>query len=84
MLDQPVTEADWQAEDDARTLARAEVIKNDQSRLTKAQQAANKIAEREMKEASAMKKVAGRKVTNTNGSQGSKKPSGPYNVFQKI
>jgi len=48
----------WQAEDDARTLQMAEVIRNDPKRLKKAQEAAKKLAEEKRKEADAIAKVA--------------------------
>jgi len=50
---------DW----DARTLAEAEVIKADESRLTAAKLAALKLAEVKKEEANAMKKVAGQRVS---------------------
>lgn len=57
-----IDENDWQAEDDARTIARAEAIKGDPERLKKAQDAAAKIAERERLEQEAMQKLAGAKM----------------------
>ena len=92
----PRTEAEWQAEYDAETLARAEVIKNDVGRFDKAQIAAGKIAEREKEEAAAMTKVAGRKRPSGSGSgsggtkqksqrnSGGRVAGGNHNVFQKI
>ena len=58
MVDQPVTEAEWQAQADANTLAEAEVIKGDEARLKKAQEAAKKIADEQRERAAAMSKVA--------------------------
>jgi len=58
MYDMPMSDNDWQAEDDARTLSEAEVIKSDASRLSKAEAAAKTISERKQKEAEAMKKIA--------------------------
>ena len=55
----PKTDADYEAKWDAETLAKAELIKNDASRLEKAQVAAGKIAEQEREEANAMARVAG-------------------------
>ena len=49
----------WQAENDARTLADAKVIMTDSKRLSAAKKAAESIADKQMKEAKAMKKVAG-------------------------
>ena len=80
----PKTEAQWQAEDDARTLAQAEVIKQDQARLANARNAAAKIAAREREEANAMSKVAGRAVKSNDPNQKEKKGKSGYNVFEKI
>ena len=55
------TEADWQAEDDAQTLARAEQIKEDKARLTAAQQAAKRLLKEEEERTRGMRKVARRK-----------------------
>ena len=52
------TEAQWQAEYDADTLARAEMIKSDPKRLAAASKAAAAKVEKEKKEAAAMAKVA--------------------------
>ncbi len=84
------TEAEWQAEYDAETLARAEVIKNDDARLDRAQIAAGRIAEKEREEANAMSKVAGskRKPPSSGGKRTSGTGAGTinnsHNVFQKI
>lgn len=50
-------EAAWRASSDARTLAEANAIMNDSSRLKKAQAAAKKEYESTMKSAGAMKNV---------------------------
>jgi len=55
-------QSDW----DARTLAEAEVIKADVSRLAAAKVAAVKLAEMKKDEADAMKKVAGQRVSKPN------------------
>ncbi len=55
-------EDDWQAEDDARTIARAEAIKADPERMKKAMEAAKRIAERERIEKEAMQKLADAKM----------------------
>ena len=52
---------EWQAEDDARTLATARIIYDDPGRLERAQQKAKKMAEEKKEEANAMGKVAGSK-----------------------
>lgn len=83
--EQPKTEAEWQAEDDARTLAQAEVIKQDKARLEKAQSAAEKIAAEERERAKAMAKVAGKKSSKP--SEGIKQKSGTvgtFNTFKRI
>ena len=54
----PKSEADWEAECDARTLSEAEVIKKDEGRLKKAQTAAERLAKEAADKAAAMKKVA--------------------------
>lgn len=51
-------EKEWMAQDDMRTLARAEEIKADKQRLSKAKQVGNKMAKEKMQEAKAMQKVA--------------------------
>lgn len=48
----------WRAEDDARTLAYAQEIAEDKSRLTKAKRAAQKMASDTAKRAQAMLKVS--------------------------
>ena len=53
-------EAKWRAEDDARTLMRAEEVRQDRARMHKAQQAAQQLATEKQKEAQAAKKVAKR------------------------
>jgi hypothetical protein len=50
-------EMKWRAEDDARTLAEANVIKNDKKRLAAAQQVANKMAEDAAVRAATLKQV---------------------------
>ena len=58
---QPKSDAQWQAEGDADTLARAEMIKNTPARLGKAKTAAKRMAVEQEKQAKGMRKVAGRK-----------------------
>jgi len=92
-IEQPQSEAEWQAEYDARSLAEAEKIKNDPRRLQRAQTAAGRLAEKEKEEAKAMSKVAGRKSREiemkdlrhrpaTKEERDSKKSG--FNVFEKI
>lgn len=58
----PLTEKQWQAECDARTLADADKIKKDRKRVNDAIKAAKKMAKDKMAEAQAMSKVARGKV----------------------
>lgn len=62
----------WQAENDARTLAEAEVIKNDSSRLKAAQNAAKGMAKEKQDEASAMSNVAQADIMNLSKADGKK------------
>ena len=82
----------WQAEADARTLAEAETIKQDNKRLMEAQTAAKKMADEEAERAKAMRKVAGSKgkgtVRQANGNT-KKRTTGSggtsnHKVFQRI
>ena len=52
----------WQAENDARTLVDADVIKKDRTRLSAATKAAKIMAKEEKARSTAMSKVAGMKV----------------------
>lgn len=89
-----LSDRDWRAKDDARTLAEAEVIKQDKDRLIAAQDAAKRMAEEKNEEARAMKKVAGRKKTSVNPRDGltmdNSKPNSKtlggnsLNVFKRI
>lgn len=51
-------EKHWQAQEDARTLSNAELIKNDPERLKVAVEMAKKMADKEVEEARAMSNVA--------------------------
>ena len=51
-------EEKWKAEGDAHTLSEAEVIRGDEKRLEKAQEAAIRLAKEAEEQASAMKDVA--------------------------
>ena len=55
-----ISDREWQARDDARTLMNAELIKNDTARLLKAQEVAKRLAEEQNKEASLLNKIAGK------------------------
>ena len=66
LYDEPMSEKDWQAESDARTLATAETIRADAPRLTKATEMARKMAEREEKEKEALSKIAEGKAIYNN------------------
>ena len=72
------SEAKWQAESDARTLAEATVIKKDNNRLNKATTAADRMATEKAEEAASLKQVAGTRA----GSRPVSKAR-PANYFQK-
>jgi len=94
----PMTAQDkkWRAQDDARTLAVSEEIKNDKACLKLATDAAAKMAEDDRKRAIAMQKVAGKKTTPLEkkkpANRKSRKPSGSgpkkstsnHKTFQRI
>ena len=52
------SESEWEAESDARTIAEAEVIRNDSARLIKAQAAAKRLADEARERAEAMERAA--------------------------
>lgn len=52
----------WEAEDDARTLAEAHVIKNDKTRMKNASIAAKKMLEEKKDEVKGLAKVAALKI----------------------
>ena len=52
------SEEEWQAESDAHTLAEAELIKGDEKRHGKAQEAAKRLADEAQERAFSMKKIA--------------------------
>lgn len=81
----PETDAQWRAKWDAETLAKAELIKDDPDRLSKAQDAAAKLVKEEREEANVMARVAGKKenvVKDPKEDNTPKKAS--YEVFQRI
>ena len=55
--DMEAEEKQWQAENDARTLAEADVINNDPERLEAAQKAAKKMLAEQKRQAEAMEHV---------------------------
>ena len=55
----PMAEKDWQADDDARTLMRAEEVKADPKRFAAATKRAQIASEEKAAEAKAAKKIAG-------------------------
>lgn len=57
----PMSDKDWQAEDDARTLMNAKVIEADRRRVNAACKAAKRMASEKEKEARAIASVAKRK-----------------------
>jgi len=66
MYNQPMSDEDWKADSDARTLSEAEMIKKDSGRMIKAIAAAKKIAERKAEEDLAMQTIAAGKVAYPN------------------
>lgn len=54
----PLTDEEWRARDDARTLAEAELIKSDSERMNVAQEAALKMADENKEEKEAMEGIA--------------------------
>lgn len=94
-LAKPRTDKEYEARWDAETLANAERIKADPTRLSSAQSAAKAMAEQQDEKQKAMRKVAGRKPTRSpdppKAFQGRSGPNNPppkqgsgFNVFQKI
>lgn len=85
MAIQPITEAEWQARDDANTLARAEAIKADQKRLEAAQGQAKKMLEESKKETAAMAKIARNGGSSRiRRSASNNDASNVHNVFKRI
>jgi hypothetical protein len=76
----------WQAEDDARALAQANVVNDDPARLEKAKNAATRMAAEEKERADAMSKVARSKKKKAASEPASDKPSerSSFNVFEQI
>jgi hypothetical protein len=83
----------WQSEDDARTLANSEVVRNDPTRLIRAKNAARRIAKHEKEQAEAMTHVVNTvKGISTLGDdketpkpkKRSKPPVPTFNVFNKV
>ena len=93
-LTNPQTDQEYQSRWEAETLAQAETIKDDPSRLQSAQAAAKVIADEKDKDQKSMCKIAGKKTRTPAPNQGTKGYSGPnnappkqsggFNVFQKI
>ena len=59
------SEKQWQKESDARTLAEAERIRSDKSRLSGAKQAAKQMAKESKQETDRLSKIAGSSRTAT-------------------
>ena len=57
-------EKEWQAQDDARTLASAEEVKSDKPRLNAAKKQARIMAKEQQQRASSLKKIGGVKTTS--------------------
>ena len=89
---QPISAQDkkWRAEDDARTLAEAERIKVDKSRMDAASTAAKRMADEEAERTQALRKVAKKTTTIQKRSsthrtikKPAKKPDS-FNLFERI
>jgi len=83
----PVSDKEWRARDDADTLARAEEIKADKTRLDTAQAAATKMAEDKAEEAAAMRKVADKGYppgSKNRAGDASQERSDGFNVGQRL
>ncbi len=64
---QPSTDAEWRAEGDFQSLASAEEVKADPTRLRKAKAAGKKVVAREQKALRAKQRVTGSKRTSSRG-----------------
>lgn len=62
MIDQPKSDAEWRAEQDADTIAEAKIILADKERLKRAQAAAERKAKELHERANKMDSVAGSKT----------------------
>jgi hypothetical protein len=71
------SDKEWRARMDAETLAEANVIEGDKTRLTAAKQKAGTMAEDKQEEASAMKQVVGNKGSSGGSSSSSRNTSPP-------
>lgn len=69
----PKTEADYEAESDARTLAKAESIRGNPKRLDRAILAARRLAEEQEQEYRALQSVAGGKPRQLTRSEAMRK-----------
>ena len=79
----PKSEKEWQAQDDAHTLARAEAIKADSSRHQRAKNAAQKMLDDEREDVRLLSKVAGRRAPRQPSGGTTKRRSG-FNVGKRI
>jgi len=80
MLNQPISDREYEARWDAKSLAKAEEIKADPARLRRAQSAAVRIAQEKQKELTGIKSVAKR----ANSSETTRKaPISSKNVTKK-
>ena len=61
MASTPISDKEWEAQNDARTIAETQVITKDKKRYNAAIKAAQKMAAEKTEEAKAMKGVAKRK-----------------------
>jgi len=75
MITEPISDTDWRARDDARTLAIAEEIKDDEARMNAAKSAAAEMLKESAKETRAIAKVA--KASKGNAARQGSNPSRP-------
>lgn len=79
-----VEEKKWREEDDARTLARAEIIKADKSRHAGAVRGARRLIEEEKKDVTGLNKVINQGKSSNKQSVKDNSRTSSFNVFTKI
>jgi hypothetical protein len=92
-----ISDNEWRARDDARSLAEAEEIKQDTARLQKAQAAAKKMLDEKKDEIAGLRKAAGKSPKNNQSAKRKQKLSNAtkggkhkapttnnFNVFKRI
>jgi len=84
ITDKPKSQKEWQAEDDAHTLARAEAIRADSSRHQAAKSAAQKMLDDEREDVRLLSKVAGRRAPRKQSGGTATSGGGGFNVGKRI